>query len=107
VDAANDSGETPLIVGAAYGDTDSVKLLLQSGANPNAMNSNGYTPLILASEMGGYEKVKDLIKAGANVNAETVIGETAVYVASRKKHDAVLQLLLDNGGNPKNIYKAK
>lgn len=43
VNAANKIGYTPLIEAASWGHTETVKLLLNAGANPNMLDNKGNT----------------------------------------------------------------
>ena len=60
-------GETPLHYAATYGSTESVRILLDRGADPNARNSAEATPLIYA----GYslEKTRLLVEKGAGLGS--------------------------------------
>ena len=57
------------------GDIKGVKLLLEQGANPNAMNANGALPLLLASGKS-LALVEMLVEHGADVNAKNGHGLT-------------------------------
>jgi TonB family protein len=59
-------GFTPLIIAAAEGKTEFVKLLLEKGADVNAKDKNGATALSYAKAKGYGEVVKLLEKAGGN-----------------------------------------
>jgi len=74
------SGLTALIVASAMALPQTVDLLLDNEANPNATDSNGYTPLHkvvrdsdYGIDLGGKDRilavVKSLLKHGANPNA--------------------------------------
>jgi len=93
-----DLGDTPLMYAALYGDADSVRLLLENGADPNAENESGSTALMWAID--DPVKVKLLLDRGANVNARTDIGRTPLLMAaSRFGSSAVVKLLLDRGAD--------
>ena len=61
VDAPNSQGWTPLMVAAAHGGTNSVKLLLEKGANPFIKLSDGSTAYSLARECR-HDDAADLIQ---------------------------------------------
>ena len=76
---SSNSGEE-LIDAARYGDLETVKLLIENGADINAKDEDGYTVLMHASFNGYLEIVKYLIEKGANVN-EDKDGVTALWGA--------------------------
>jgi len=83
--------------------TETVKILLDSGANVNATRDIGSTALMAAVENASQDNHLDLIKTlldkGADVNATTNIGETALLEASLKKNPKIAKLLIDRGAN--------
>lgn len=84
VDAVTSGGETALHHAAARC-VDTVRLLLQNGANANvASKGHGTTPLIVAAFAAEPEAVKLLIAHGANVNAIESDGKSALYHAAER-----------------------
>jgi ankyrin repeat protein len=77
IHAANDWGETPLLLGAPHPDV--VNLLLERGADPNRADQFGLTPLHKA--VGHKDSVLMLLEQGAKVNAANVDGETPLHAA--------------------------
>ena len=73
--AKSPDGGTALVVANSL---EKVKLLLASGANPNATGSGGSTPLIAATHRGDTQIVEALLSAGADVNAQDQEGDTAL-----------------------------
>jgi ankyrin repeat protein len=60
--------QTPLMHAAAGGHLDTMKLLIDRGADVNAINDNGWTPLSVVARWGTAEAAKLLIESGADVN---------------------------------------
>jgi hypothetical protein len=92
------TGCAPALLRAAnLGQVDTVKELLDKGADVNEWN--GGTVLFAASEGGNPDVVKLLIERGANVNTMSDRGDSALgYAAIRGKTD-VMKILIDNGAN--------
>jgi ankyrin repeat protein len=89
-------GSTPLMYAALYGDSDSVQLLLRSGADPNVRNDAGATALMWAVEDPGSTRL--LLQHGADVNARSADGQTPLIIAvSGFGSTAVTKLLLEAG----------
>jgi ankyrin repeat protein len=81
---------------AARGPIEAVKLLLDSGANPNARSKlGGYTPLMLAaySENVSAETVELLLKSGADPKAKAENGETPLSLAKKRGNTRVVEIL--------------
>jgi ankyrin repeat protein len=91
---------TPLHYAAIYGNTESVRILLEHGADPNARNKSGVTPLIFAAY--DFEKTKLLVEKGADVNARSAKGMTPILVAtSVYGNTATVRYLLEKGASAK------
>lgn len=76
-----------------------IKLLIDSGANPNLCGSNGTTALYWAVSRNDSELVKNLIEAGARVDAEQPEdGDTSLHLASENSNLEIVRLLLKAGG---------
>jgi ankyrin repeat protein len=92
-------GSTPLMYAAMYGEPDSVRAILEGGANPNFANYEGATPLMWAA--GDLAKVELLVDHGAAVNAQSDGARTALLVAAgRYGNYGVVKFLLDHGADP-------
>ncbi|MFC1537666.1 ankyrin repeat domain-containing protein [Gemmatimonadota bacterium] len=70
------------IEAASKGQTETIRALLQEGADVNAQNHLGSTALMVAAEAGHTETVLALIKSGADINAKNYDGFTALIYAS-------------------------
>jgi len=91
-------GATPLMQAVLYADTDSVRFLLDKGADPNVPNDAGATALMWAVD--DIEKTQLLLDHGANVNARSDDSRTPLLIASGQRGgSAVVKLLLDRGAN--------
>ena len=88
-----------LVEEAFKGHTETVKLLLDKGADVNMKTDNGYTALIEASENGHIEIVKLLLDKGADVNAKDNGGNTPLILASMCGRIEVVSMLLENGAD--------
>lgn len=77
-----------------------LKLLIESGANPNLCSSDGTTALYWAASCNDSELVKNLIEAGARVNAEQPEdGHTSLHVSSEHGNLQNVKLLLEARGD--------
>jgi ankyrin repeat protein len=99
LEARDALGFTPLMLAAETGAVDSVKLLLQHGADVNAANADGVTPLILASLRQRVDVVVLLLTTGADVNTLESRGRSALTAAVHTGNTALVQLLLEHNAN--------
>jgi ankyrin repeat protein len=80
-------GKEPVLHAAESGHTEILKLLLDSGADVNALSeeeeTEGRTPLHFAAEKGTLDSVRLLLERGADVNATDFNGDTPKAVAIR------------------------
>ena len=100
--ASQYEGRTPLMEAALSKSPErsaSAKLLIESGANVNAVNKSGYSALIMAAGEGHEDVLKLLIKAGADVNAQSQHGNCALLLAARKGHANVVRRLIAAGAD--------
>jgi len=98
--AAGSGGVTPLMYASLYGDAASARLLLDTGANPNALNDAGATALLWAVD--DLEITRLLLERGADPNVRSADGRTALQVAAaRSGASDVVAALLDRGATVK------
>jgi ankyrin repeat protein len=100
VNARDVAGRSVLFFAVNFGgQVETVRLLLASGADPNAAawRSNGETPLMLAASQGKTAIVQALLKAGADPNALDLSGNTAL---SKTESPAIANLLRRAGAKP-------
>ena len=113
VDTMDDDHYTLLHLAAMFGKTAVVQLLLEAGAQVNAITRRavvnkdrdyGVTALHIAVKGGHIKVVKMLLESGANVNALTAKwNNTPLCLASKKGHNKVVELLLKCDGVDLNI----
>jgi ankyrin repeat protein len=91
----DDNGELPLVVlSARGGSARDVQLLLDAGADVNAVAAAGQIPLHFASEQGDAELVNALVRGGAHLNqARTDDESTPVWMASYTGHCNIIDEL--------------
>jgi ankyrin repeat protein len=93
---------TPLHYAALYGSTESLRIVLEAGADVNARNSSQATPLLYAAY--SLEKTRLLVEKGADVNAKADDGSTALWVASAVPgNENTVRYLVDKGAQPLSI----
>jgi ankyrin repeat protein len=79
---------------------DKARLLLDAGADVNAVSQLGRTPLIVASSAHGTASVVELLLAkGAAVNAADAVGVTPLIAAAAVDNAEVARLLLAKGAD--------
>ena len=81
------------------GDADTVKTLLERGADVNFTDFIGRTPLMEAAQSGHENVVKLLLEKGANVNSKDKFGQSSLSLAAEKGHQGVVRLLLEKGAD--------
>ncbi|HEV8148525.1 MAG TPA: ankyrin repeat domain-containing protein, partial [Bryobacteraceae bacterium] len=98
IEVRDGRGATPLMHAAAFGNIETLKLLLKAGADVNARNAFDATALLWAAR--DPEKARLLIEHGANVNTRSKQGRTPLMVASsRYGSSALVALILAKGAD--------
>lgn len=99
VKAHDASGATLLHHAAGFGDVATMKLLLDKGADPNAVNKRKATAIFWA--LHDEAKVRLLIARGAAVNVKSIDGRSPLYQAAAMGDPIrVVRLLLEKGAAP-------
>ena len=93
-------GATALHWASYWDNIETAELLINSGANPNAMNDLGATALWNASLNGSEDMVGMLLRSGADPAISLVSGESPVMTAARTGSAKVVELLLTAGADP-------
>jgi ankyrin repeat protein len=92
-------GRTALMVAAAEGLADAVKVLIQKGASVTRPGNGLMTALHEAAANGHACIVDLLLEHGANVNAQTVDGVTPLMCSAAWGHLKVAQILIECGAD--------
>jgi hypothetical protein len=89
------SGATALLIAAAGGHTDVMKLLIDAGADVSWQDKHGDSPLMAAVRIGALDAVKLLLTRGARLDQQDSGGRTALMWAARTGRVDVARVLLD------------
>ena len=94
----NDSleGKTPLIIAVGNSYIDTAKILIENGANINAVDIEGWSALSYAVNNGDIEIAKLLLENKAKIKDEFLIAIKSPIVESRIP---IMKLLIDNKAN--------
>lgn len=82
---AKPSADIALVMAAWYGRVDTVKMLLDYGADPNYVNASGATPLIAAAQDLSGATPALLLSRGANPKIRSRDGKTALGLRGGRK----------------------
>jgi|GEM_PF-2990276 len=94
-----------LLVAVDSNDTASISLLLDKGADVNAMDTEGYTSLYAAIDLNYVAVIELLLQNGANVNAVDKHGYTALHAAADIGNINIVNLLLQKGAEVNPVDK--
>lgn len=83
----------PLHSAVASGNLEIAKMLLEQGADVNAVQSGGFTPLHAAAHNGQAEMVELLLSCGASRDMVTDDGRQAADFAAEEGHSEVMEIL--------------
>ena len=101
VNALNSKGETALIHACYQAQAESVKVLLETGADPNISDASGYSSLLAAIRgRCTNETLTKLIACKSDLDAQDKAGRTALCLACFYKQQEAVRILLDAGSNP-------
>jgi hypothetical protein len=91
------------IAAADAGSLESVRTLLDRGADPNVIVPGDGTPLLVAARSGREDVVRLLLERGANPNIPVAGDGHPLIMAARQGHLSIVQLLLDQGAQVDDI----
>lgn len=103
VHAWSPDGFTPLHLAAYFGQLDTVRILLEHGADvsANSRNPMTLTPLHSAAANGDCSICALLLEHGAEVDARQHGGWTPLFSAAARGDPELVQLFLDHGADPR------
>ena len=108
-------GLTALVYAARQGNLETVKVLVDAGADVNQTTKYGWTPLLTATQNRNYKIAQVLLEHNADPNIANKGGWTPLYLATDNRnieggdypvpapdmdHLEYIKLLLDKGANP-------
>ncbi|KAM5278861.1 M-phase phosphoprotein 8 isoform 2-T2 [Hipposideros larvatus] len=99
LDQEDSSGMTLVMLAAAGGQDDLLRLLIRKGAKVNGRQKNGTTALIHAAEKNFLTTVAILLEAGAFVNIQQSNGETALMKACKRGNSDIVRLVIECGAD--------
>ncbi len=103
--SADTRGRTPLIYAAVYGDAETIKALVEAGADLNQDNPGGRTPLMEAATHGNTKTIKALVEAGADVDKVDKNGKTSLMEAAAHGNVEAIKALAAAGADVDKVDK--
>ncbi|XP_078310484.1 uncharacterized protein LOC144618403 [Crassostrea virginica] len=94
-----DEGKCNLSCTAAVRRDETIKRLIQKGADVNLCHVRGVSPLYMASQKGHESTAKFLLDNGADVNLSTQQDRSPLWTACFQGHNSTAQLLLNKGAD--------
>lgn len=103
VNQADEYGSTILMSTASAGQANTVRALLDMGADVNAkQNYSQLTPLMFAAKNSDdAETIRALLEHGADTEAKSRDGNTALIIAAQEGHVKALKALIAGGADIK------
>ncbi len=93
VHSRGEEGQTPLHWMATLGDASGIRLLIEAGADTDAVDTNGNTPLHVAVSWRQTAAARSLVELGADVLARNRYGLTALDIAESDGFAPTIELL--------------
>lgn len=110
INEPDENGNMALHNAAWNGHVETVRFLLNHGADVNAVrqaaSTNAWTPLHFTAENDQLECARLLVDAGANINATDQFGQTPLFLAlDEMVSPNVAKLLIERGADLENALK--
>ena len=100
IETKNDKGRSPLQLASLSGALTTVKMLVEAVADVRVVSDKGETCLMLAADFGRADIVRYLVGLPeVDVNHRDNKNCTALHYAVRRKHEDVVQVLIDAGAD--------
>lgn len=96
--------DTPLMYAISKSDMDSIKILVENGANVNGLNNIGRSPLhqLTKFRIKDSQEILDyFLSKGANINLQDNFGMTPLYLAAFIDNVDAVNMFLKHGADPK------
>lgn len=90
---------TPLHSAAGYNHIEAAKLILERGANVQAIDDRNRMPLHIAAQYGHVEMIELLVTSGSEVNRQDLGGNTPLHLAAPLKTFAACLKLFELGAS--------
>jgi len=95
-----ETGSTPLLVATRAQESETVKWLIENGADINVRDEGLWSLLHFATNEGHLEITQTLVEAGSDVNATESAGVVPLHLAARNKNGTeCVRYLLDHGAD--------
>ena len=101
--ARDKDGQTPLHHASFNGDAKVCVLLLDAGADSNAVNDFSFTPLHYAASQGNEGVIKLLVERGAQLNPRAENGATPLRLARLRGQRIAEDVLISLGAREANL----
>lgn len=107
IDIRDEEGNTPLSHSAGKGDIETATLLLERGADVNALDGIQWTPLMAAAERGLEEMGILLLQLGADPGTRDPDGFTPLLLAASAGCVGLVSKLMDAGADPNAVDESE
>lgn len=100
--AADPKADSDLVYKAQFGSANDTAILIDHGANANAVNENGISALGIAAmrtDDEGLMIATTMLDKGATIDMQDSAGETALYRAASIGNLKMVKLLMERGAN--------
>lgn len=93
VDCRNGYGDTPLHIVSCWGDCEAIDILVEAGADLNAVGESGFTPLHYAVEQNKLDAIAKLLQLGSTLDCASDAGNP-VELAKLLGHMEAISVLM-------------